>query len=484
MSSYFSDFFKVSKKSLDDYGAFNISLITDLPLFIDPFLLFHSKNKDYQELHAGMIRYLEFLRDKSISQDITPGLLLAWYHFPEVKQNWLGFTLEGNSGRGLGQEFAKMLDSSLSRIFSSFGKESVTKGTHLEKLCLIKNGVGRDTISDFTTNLIKDYLLKYTQIFTEKYIEPSLTKTMSVQKVRFDYETERWESDNFILPFYRNTYVLLTPKNILTKEDVWINRKDYLHDFWEIREAVFNTQLREELDNYLKLVLSKNPKSQEYDRVAADFTYKHPEIIDLFIRSKEDRGDKAIERSAAYVADSQQLYIEQFNNLVQLLNINSLFYAMIGDTVTEAYQRITFLKDVVENKGGWKLFYVNGQPVRKEEDIQIAYRLTWFRTLSDVSREVNDGRGPADFKISRGSVDKTIVEFKLASNPQLRQNLQNQVEIYKKASDVKIGFKVIFYFSDAESKRIQDLLVELELTKDPYIIQVDARKKESASKVK
>jgi hypothetical protein len=332
--------------------------------------------------------------------------------------------------------------------------------------------------------LIKDYLLKYTQIFTEKYIEPSLTKTMSVQKVRFDYETERWESDNFILPFYRNTYVLLTPKNILTKEDVWINRKDYLHDFWEIREAVFNTQLREELDNYLKLVLSKNPKSQEYDRVAADFTYKHPEIIDLFIRSKEDRGDKAIERSAAYVADSQQLYIEQFNNLVQLLNINSLFYAMIGDTVTEAYQRITFLKDVVENKGGWKLFYVNGQPVRKEEDIQIAYRLTWFRTLSDVSREVNDGRGPADFKISRGSVDKTIVEFKLASNPQLRQNLQNQVEIYKKASDVKIGFKVIFYFSDAESKRIQDLLVELELTKDPYIIQVDARKKESASKVK
>jgi len=40
---YFSDYFKVSKEALDKYGAFNISLISDLPLFIDPFLLFNSK---------------------------------------------------------------------------------------------------------------------------------------------------------------------------------------------------------------------------------------------------------------------------------------------------------------------------------------------------------------------------------------------------------------------------------------------------------
>jgi hypothetical protein len=270
----------------------------------------------------------------------------------------------------------------------------------------------------------------------------------------------------------------------LTKDDVWINRNDYLHDFWEIKESVFNVQLREEFDNYLKSVLSKNPTTQEYDNAAADFTSKHLEIIDYFIKQKEDKGDKAVERSNAYVTDSQQLYIEQFNNLVQLLHDNSTFYLMNGETASEAYQRIMFLKDVVENKGGWKLFYVKDQPVRKEEDIHIAYRLTWFRSTADVSREVNDGRGPADFKISKGSLDKTIVEFKLASNPQLRQNLQNQVELYKKASDAKIGFKVIFYFSEVERKRVQDLLVELGLTKNEYIIQVDATKKESASKVK
>lgn len=67
----FTDYFQVSKKAVDDYGAFNISLVTDLPLFIDPFLLFNSKDKKYQELHAEIIKYLRFLKDKSVSQQIT-----------------------------------------------------------------------------------------------------------------------------------------------------------------------------------------------------------------------------------------------------------------------------------------------------------------------------------------------------------------------------------------------------------------------------
>ena len=43
---YFGDVFEVSKKDMDDYGAFNISLVNDLPLFIDPFLLFNSDNTE------------------------------------------------------------------------------------------------------------------------------------------------------------------------------------------------------------------------------------------------------------------------------------------------------------------------------------------------------------------------------------------------------------------------------------------------------
>src|SRR5437879_257876 len=99
---YFADFFDVSQESLDENGAFNISLLSDLPLFIDPFLLFNSPDQEYQALHQEMIKYLAFLRDKSVEGETNPGLIAAWYKFPEVKQNHFGFCLSGNSGRGLG----------------------------------------------------------------------------------------------------------------------------------------------------------------------------------------------------------------------------------------------------------------------------------------------------------------------------------------------------------------------------------------------
>lgn len=75
MHLYFSDVFDVSPKVLDKYGAFNISLVTDLPLFIDPFLLFNSRKKQYQQLHDDIIKYLRFLKDKSTAGTVNSGLL-------------------------------------------------------------------------------------------------------------------------------------------------------------------------------------------------------------------------------------------------------------------------------------------------------------------------------------------------------------------------------------------------------------------------
>ena len=54
-------------------------------------------------------------------------------------------------------DFARALNDNLHNLFRDFGNEKVTKGSHLEKLVLIRARVGRDNISDFTTNLIKGY---------------------------------------------------------------------------------------------------------------------------------------------------------------------------------------------------------------------------------------------------------------------------------------------------------------------------------------
>ena len=89
---YFSDFFEVDPDALADYGALDISLINDLPLFVDPFLLFNSEKTAYQQLHQGMIDYVKFLRDKSIAGELSEGLISAWFKFPEIRQSWLGYS--------------------------------------------------------------------------------------------------------------------------------------------------------------------------------------------------------------------------------------------------------------------------------------------------------------------------------------------------------------------------------------------------------
>ena len=113
----FSDYFEVAPERIEDYGAFNISLVSDLPLFIDPFLLFNSPNDNYQQLHNEIISYLEFLKEKSANNLTDPGLISAWYKFPEVYQNWFGFSIDGNKGRGLGKDFANALNSNFYKLF-------------------------------------------------------------------------------------------------------------------------------------------------------------------------------------------------------------------------------------------------------------------------------------------------------------------------------------------------------------------------------
>jgi len=134
-----------------------------------------------------------------------------------------------------------------------------------------------------------------------------------------------------------------------------------------------------------------------------------------------------------------------------------------------------FLKDVIENKGGHRLFYANGEPIRRESDLHILFRLTWFATSSDVSREVNEGRGPVDFKISRGSIDKSLIEFKLASNTKLQRNLEKQVKVYKAATGAPNALKVLLFFTDKEHAKVLGILQELGLERNPDVILIDGR---------
>lgn len=505
MATFLSDYLGVGEDVFDDYGALNISVVNDLPLFIDPFLLFHSEKPEYVALHKEIIDYLVFLRDRAAAGPVDEGQMRNWYCFPEVKQNWLGFSETGNDGAGLGIDFARNLHANLHVIFSDFGEERITESSHLEKVCLVSDGVGRDHISDFTTNLIKDYLCRYTEKFLENFLPAEAVREVWVDRAKFNYNTQSWLRARYKLPWVNGDYVILTPKDILTRDKNWINRVDLISDFEEIPEAIPDNQLRSSVFNYFELEIKRREKvdnayeggrprrrSRKYlkltqkERAAAVFATmkKFPEIMDYYIKLKEMHGDEARDISEERVFSIEYMFIEQLRDLQSTLLAETDFYRIGRTTYEEAHARLAYLKDVIENKGGHRFFYDDkGVPIEREKDLHVLYRLVWFGTPSDAGAEANDGRGPVDFKISRGR-DKTLVEMKLAKNTKLKQNLAKQTEIYQAASDAGHAVKAIIYFTISELARVNAILKELGLHGKRDVVLIDARRdnKPSASK--
>ena len=190
-------------------------------------------------------------------------------------------------------------------------------------------------------------------------------------------------------------------------------------------------------------------------------------MLDYFIKYKEDIGEKAVSISESEVTEVHTIFHDQVCKLIDMLASDTSFYSKVENTYDDAMNRVMYLKHVVEDNDGYKVFYVDGKPIKRESDLHVMYRL--------VYSEVNNGRGPVDYKISNSSKDSTLVEFKLASNTKLKMNLEKQVQIYEKANKTKKSIKVIMFFSEDEQNKVNSILNELKLNEKDNIILIDSR---------
>jgi hypothetical protein len=474
MELYFSEQFRVDPHALEQYGAFDISVVSDLPLFVDPFLLFNSPRAEYQALHCDIIKYLMFLRDHATT-DLDPALIASWYRFKEVKQNWLGYTQFGNRGAGLGEDFALALHGALGQIFQGFGEETVTRGSHLEKLCLIRSGVGRDNISDFTTNLIKEYLLGFTQSFASRHLAAADCDRFAVPRATFNYSTGTWATREYYLPRLGDDFVLLSPIDMLTRDDTWISHPDMIRKFTRLPAALPDEQLRAQVNQYFESQLGKDASAKERSQAAERTIKAFPQLVDYYIKVQEEDGDQAVAVSALRVEDTKRALVEQVKLVVSVLERGGEFYDRPAGSYAECLARAKWFKDYVENQDGYKLINRAGQPFSREAEVQLFFGLIWYRTDFDVNREVNNGRGPVDFKVSVGSVDKSLIEFKLGSNASLKRNLEKQIAVYEKANRTRKSVKVIVYYTEHDEKRVNTILQELGLVAEASIVLIDAR---------
>lgn len=130
----------------------------------------------------------------------------------------------------------------------------------------------------------------------------------------------------------------------------------------------------------------------------------------------------------------------------------------------------------------------NADSQSREKTVQYTIHLTATEFCKmynwDFSPEVDSGRGPVDFKISRGN-DKTVVEVKLTSNSQCVHGLEVQIEEYAKAeaTDKKVFILVNTGQGESRIKAVTDKRGQmLSAGMHPAeVVVIDARPKNAAS---
>lgn len=480
----FTEYFNIQESIMTNYGALNICLSSDLPLFIDPFLLFASEKKEYKELHKHVVNHLLFLKEYATENLITD-LDVNLFAFPEIKQNWLGLSEYGNGGKGLGKHFAKNIIKSFNGFYRTFGEEIITDETHIEKLTLLNPGVGKDFISDFTTNLIFEYLLEYTEKFAINNLAENQITEFSI-RCKFNNKTKMWDPRTFKLPYFyrerKGDFILLTPLDILTVDEANINNNDFYINFNNVTRSIGNESLRNAINDFFRAHLPKKPKKKDRIEAFVRTVEKYPDLVDLYIRIKEDSKKTAEAAATSKINEIRDQLIDALTPLCSLLNDKSEFYKIQPNSYEEALKRANYLKEVIETNDGYRIFYDGLKPIAKEDTIQRIFRLTWYASPYDVNSEVNNGRGPADYKVSFGSGDSTIVEFKLAKSSSLQRNLENQTNIYKAASKSASDISVILCYSQTEIRKVNKLLQLIGKQGHENIVVIDATPKISASK--
>jgi len=276
---FFSDYFEIDNSIIDEYGALDICIDADLPVFIDPFLLFSSDKPEYIQLHDQIVGHLINLK-KIVSITSQPDINL--FKFSEIHQNWLGLCKWGNKGRGLGPKFARNLVQAFNGFYSNFGNETISYSSHIEKLTLVGSGIGRDFISDFTTNIMLEFLLEYTQAFALEHLREDQRKKFSI-RCKFDKTLMIWIPRTFILPYFYiedGDYILLTPLDILTKDDAFISHNDLTHQFRKITSALENSSLRDAINTYFRKRLPRVPNAKSTEAAINATIQQYPVILD------------------------------------------------------------------------------------------------------------------------------------------------------------------------------------------------------------
>ena len=400
---------------------FDVLLDSDTRLFVDPFLIYKETDGRWAGAHDELIVHFDETFKtlaKSGGDEESPYFTKAVANlvFHEPEEFCLGYTSLGTHGAGG--------SSGLARQIAHAMRAAIDRGIkhldHFELLGVFNAGIGPDRISDLTCTILKRHFIDYTA----------------------DVAAERgWDTDEWEVPVGPNSTEMVTadlPTNPVSEEEqpILLVPKRFLRqlptldadDWWEwhIHRAELNIDLLEGVNK---------------TEIVAE-ALKHQQAVTDWVGEREggsaspydvDADPDLVWRWDPITADwvaSNQVDLAPYRRVDR-------FHKLI-DLVIDQYRQF------IENEAGWKLLWNDDGNEKHEDAAQSLFRgiAKHYCHANDIAidREVNLGRGPVDFKFSKGRKFVANLEVKKLHNGSFWNGLNKQLVEYMEADETKDGW--------------------------------------------
>lgn len=441
---------------MTELGVFDAFLDEDSPFFINIKLLQQCTIPEFTDSYTKVndfFHQIGILLKRASPYDKLYREAYKRFNFPEVNGINLGFS-DGKHGAGFGQTLRKQIIKDAYEII----KNGCEQPELFQLLSLFEDNVGPDRLSDMIARIIAPDIIAYTKrVLSELEITPE------------KYPSYHFKNGLVVNP-YKRYLVLLLPESILHELPIarcW----DDIDRVCSENEAI-RTELNEMIcEEWKKLTISRK---KEYLR---DYVFKNP--------------TKANKVLAAYKQFQTNDY-KVYQNAQYLAGYLTNTYNMDDSTSDTSYLAtldiIKHFKTWVEYHRGSTLIDEYHLPEKAVQILIHAVAQMFCEKFNwDFSPETDSGRGPVDFKVSRGT-DKTVIEVKLTSNRDCVHGLEVQIEEYAKAEN-SLSKVFVLVKNNNRSDRVnavkqKQIDMENAGLSPATVIVIDAIPKASASKYK
>ncbi|QFT63784.1 hypothetical protein [Roseivivax sp. THAF30] len=440
----FSEYFKIDINERETW--FDPLLHLDTKLYVDPFLIFQDEFGPFRGSHNELIEFYESAftliaeaGEKKKSQPWNRAVQILGT--PEVEEFCLGVTAAGTGGAGAGTGKAKLIAQAFHKAIM-FG---LGNPEHFETIQLFQENIAEDTISDAAGNILRHRFASYTKSICDELGIP--TERRPHMRGRFNPSKRRWERIFVDAPInpYNGKQVLLVPKDYLRPMPT-LNPSDFWGYCFDQNSDELRAEFGEEITRNVKKEVILEKALNDYGSVE-DFVGFLERIGGTPYNLEKD--PKGLIRwyyaTKSFVA----------RNPISLEFSDKKGFCEFIDRI------LLIFKNYVENQGGWELIYNDDGTAKSESACQRLFlgivRHYCQANNIDLSPEVNIGRGPVDFKVSRGFEFRALIEVKLANNTRFWHGLESQLTKYLEAEEVSLGRFLIIAFNEKDIERLGDI---------------------------